>query len=114
MMKINGVTIPTPSELKIGIQDLSKAERAANGTMFIERIATKRKLEPSWAYLSKEDASKLFQAVSSVFFQVSYIDPEDNVVKTGTFYAGDRKAGALDYRNGIIRYKDITVNLIER
>jgi len=114
MLKINGVSIPAPSDLKVGIQDISKAERAANGTMFIERIATKRKLEPSWAYLSKEDTSKLFQAVSPVFFQVSYIDPEDNAVKIGTFYAGDRKAGALDYQNGVIRYKDVSVNLIER
>ena len=114
MLKINGVTIPTPSELKVGIQDLSKAERAANGTMFIERIATKRKIEPSWNYLSREDLSALFQAVAPVFFTVEYIDPQDNNTKTGTFYAGDRKAGALDYRNGVIRYKDISVNLIER
>ncbi|MDD4564765.1 MAG: hypothetical protein PHE79_04740 [Eubacteriales bacterium] len=114
MLKINGVTIPTPSDFKVGIQDISKAERAANGMMFIERIATKRKLEPSWSHLSKEETSRLFQAVSSVFFQVTYIDPEDNTVKTGTFYAGDRKAGAMDYQNGAIRYKDISVSLIER
>ena len=113
-MKIDGVNIPTPSALKIGIQDISKAERAANGDMFIERIATKRKLEPSWNYLSREELSALFRAVSSVFFEVEYIDPQDNATKTGTFYAGDRKAGALDYRNGVIRYKDISVNLIER
>lgn len=114
MLKINGVDIPTPSDLKIGIQDLSKAERSANGQMFIERIATKRKLEPTWQYLSREEISTLFQAVSSVFFEVEYIDPQNNAVKTGTFYAGDRKAGALDYRNGVIRYKDISVNLVER
>lgn len=114
MIKINGVAIPTPSDLQIGIMDISEANRNANGEMFIERIATKRKLEPSWSYLSKEDLSKLFKAVSHVFFEVEYIDPEDNEVKTGTFYAGDRKAGALDYRNGVIRYKDISVNLIER
>ena len=114
MLKIDGVTIPTPSDLNIGIMDLSKAERSANGEIFIERIATKRKLEPSWKYLSKDDLSALFQSVSPVFFEVEYIDPQDNGVKTGTFYAGDRRAGAIDYRNGVIRYKDISVNLIER
>lgn len=114
MIKINGVSIPTPSDLNIGIQDLSKAERTANGTMVIERIATKRKLELSWKYLSKEDLSTVFNAVAPVFFEVEYIDPQENSVKTGTFYAGDRKAGALDFKNGNIRYKDISVNLVER
>ena len=94
--------------------DLSKAERNARGTLIIERIATKRKIEMSWRYLSKEDLSRLFKMVSPVFFRVDYIDPQENAWKTGTFYAGDRHVGALDYRNGSIRYKDINFNIIER
>ena len=114
MIKINGVVLPTPSDYQIGIMDLSKAERNARGTMIIERIATKRKIELSWNYLSKDDLSRVLRLVSSVFFTVEYIDPQDNVIKTGTFYCGDRTAGALDYRNGVMRYKDIKFNLIER
>jgi len=114
MIKIDGIVIPAPSDLSVGIMDLSKAERNAAGTMVIDRIATKRKLELSWKYLSKEDLSELFTAVSPVFFTVEYIDPQENKKKIGMFYAGDRKARALDYINGTIRYKDITVNLIER
>lgn len=114
MVKINGVELPTPSDYLVSIQDLSKAERNANGTMIIERIATKRKLELSWKYLSKEQLSSLFNLVSPVFFTVTYIDPQTGGLKTGTFYCGDRSAGALDYINGKIRYKDIKFNLIER
>lgn len=114
MIKIDGVVIPTPSDYQVGIMDLSKAERNAAGTMLIDRIATKRKLELSWNYLSKGDLSNLFKAVSPVFFIVDYVDPQDDSQKIGYFYAGDRKAGAMDYVNGIIRYKDISVNLIER
>lgn len=114
MLKINGVVIPTPSEYEVGIQDLSKAERNANGTMIIERIATKRKIEMSYKYLSKEQLSDLLNLISEVFFQVEYMDPQSNSKKTGTFYTGDRKAGALDFKNGIMRYKDIGFNLIER
>lgn len=114
MIKINGVELPTPSDYTVGIQDLSKAERNANGTMIIERIATKRKLELSWKYLSKEQLSNLFNLVSPVFFTVNYIDPQVGGSKTGTFYCGDRSAGALDFINGNIRYKDIKFNLIER
>lgn len=114
MIKINGVEIPTPSDYTVGIMDLSKAERNARGTLIIERIATKRKIEMSWNYLSKEDLSRLLKLVSPVFFEVEYIDPQENNWKSGTFYVGDRKMGALDYRNGNIRYKDIQFNIIER
>ena len=56
MIRINGVTIPTPSDYSVGIMDLSQAERNANGTMIIERIATKRKLEMRRKkYLLKEE-----------------------------------------------------------
>lgn len=114
MIKINGVVLPAPTDYQVSINDISNAERNANGTMIIERIATKRKLELAWKFLSKEDLSRLLNLVSPVFFQVEYIDPQDGGVRNGTFYAGDRSAGALDFINGNIRYKDAKFNLIER
>jgi hypothetical protein len=114
MIKVNGVELPTPSDYLVSIMDISKAERNAAGTMVIERIATKRKLELAWKYLTKEQLQQVLNAVSSVFFTVEYPDPKDNAQRTGTFYCGDRTVGALDYRNGNIRWKDIKFNLIER
>lgn len=114
LIQINGVDIPTPSEYTVGIMDLSKAERNARGNIIIERVATKRKIELVWEYLDRFQLSQVLNAVSGVFFQVAYIDPQDNAVKTGTFYVGDRKAGALDYRDGKVRWKNIQFNLIER
>lgn len=113
MIKINGVVLPTPSDYNPGIQDISKAERNARGTMIIERIATKRKIELAWKYLSQEELSLILNLISPVFFTVEYIDPKDGRI-TGTFYVGDRNVGALDYINGIIRWKDIKFSLIER
>ncbi len=114
MIKIDGVIIPTPSTYQIGIMDLSKAERVASGDIVIERIATKRKIELSWRYLKKEELSTLLKRVSPVFFSVEYLDPETDDIKTGTFYCGDRTTQSIDYRNGVMRYKDIRFNLIER
>lgn len=114
MIKINGVVLPAPSEFQVNIMDLSKAERNARGTIIIERIATKRKIELEWSYLNKDDLSMVLNLVNSVFFTVDYIDPQTNGWRKGTFYVGDRSVGALDYRNGVIRYKDIKFNLIER
>lgn len=114
MIKIDSVEIPTPSSYQVGIQDISKAERNANGLMVIQRIATKRKLELSWNFLSQSELATLFQAVSGIFFTVQYPDPQDGTMKSGTFYAGDRSAGAIDYRNTTVRWKDVKFNLIER
>ena len=114
LVRVGSTDLPTPSDFSVGIQDLSKAERNAAGTMIIERIATKRKLELSWAYLSRADLATILNAVSAVFFTVIYMDPQDNANKTGTFYVGDRKAPMLDFRDGVPRYKDVGFSLIER
>ena len=114
MIRISGTLIPAPSGYSIGIMDISKAERNAAGTMVIDRIATKRKIDIQWAFLSREDASQVLKLVAPVFFEVEYTDPQDDVIKTGMFYCGDRKAGALGYQDGVIWYKDISFNLIER
>jgi len=114
LIKINGVEIPTPSEYSTGIQDISNAERNANGTMIIERIATKRKIEMSWGVLTREETNVLLNAVSPVFFNVEYIDPQEGTLKTGTFYCGNRGGPMLTFEKGIPKYKNIKFNIIER
>ena len=69
MIKINGTQIPTLPTYQIGIMDLSIAERVASGLLMIERIATKRKIEMSWFYLTKEQLSSLLTLVSPCFLQ---------------------------------------------
>ncbi|MBU3226810.1 DUF6711 family protein [Clostridium algidicarnis] len=114
MISINGAELPAPTDFQVGIMDISKAERNANGEMIIERIATKRKLELTWKNLSKEETSKLLKSVSPIFFNTTYIDPQDNSEKTGTFYCGDRTNGMLGFINGEPYWKSIKFNLIER
>lgn len=114
LIKINGVDIPTPSSYSVGVQDLSNAERNANGTMIIERIATKRKIELAWTFLTKEQTSLILNSVNDVFFRVEYMDPVIGDKKAGTFYCGDRSIGLIDFKNGVPRYKDIKFNLVER
>lgn len=114
MIKIDGREIPTPSDYQVGILDISKAERNARGDMIIERITTKRKVELAWKYLSKSDLQLVLTAVSPVFFQMEYLDPQTNSRVAKTFYSGDRNLGALDYLKGNIRWKDIKFNVIEK
>lgn len=114
MIKINNETIPTPSDFQCGIEDIDKAERNAKGELIKERIATKRKLEFTYKFLSQEDCAALLQKISGNFFTVEYPDSQTGALRTGTFYSGGRAAGAIDYRNSVIRWKDIKFNLIEK
>jgi hypothetical protein len=114
LISIGGVALPTPSNVDVGIMDISKAERNANGLMIIERIAQKVKLSLSYNYLSAGDASTVLNAVSPVFYNVTYLDPRTNTYKTSSFYTGDRSLGMIDFINGVPRYKDVKFDLIER
>ena len=113
-LEINGVAIPTPSEFSVGVMDISKAERNANGNLIIERINTKRKLSIKYAYLTAGNLSIVLKAVSATFFNVKYVDPVDNIQKTSSFYCGDRSVGMIDFTNNIPRYKEFGFDLIER
>lgn len=114
LITVNGTVLASPSEMTVGVMDLSKAERNTNGLMLIERIATKRKLEFTYSFLNDYELRQILSAISPVFFTVTYPDPLTGATRTGTFYVGDRNMGVLDYYNGIPRYKDIAFNFIER
>jgi hypothetical protein len=114
LISIGGVDLPTPSDYEVGIMDISKAERNANGTMIIERIATKRKIALKYAYLSATDLASVLTAIAPTFYNVTYLDPQTNSYRTASFYCGDRNAGMIDFVNGVPRYKDVAFDLIER
>jgi hypothetical protein len=114
LIQINGVDITTPTSYTVGIMDISKAQRNAAGTMFINRIATKRKLTLSWQFLYADELATILQLVSDVFFDVTYVDPQTNSIVTKTFYCGDRSVTAVDYINGVMRWRDVKFDLIEQ
>lgn len=114
MIKINGVELSPPSGYTAAIQDISQADRNANGTIIIERIATKRKLSLSWGVLSGSELSTILNLVSGVFFSVEYVDPQDGEIKSGTFYCGDRTCEAITYKNSQAYWKNAKFDIIER
>lgn len=114
MLKINGVTISTPSLFEVQISDLDgQSTRNANGYLIRDRIAVKRKLVCEWPPLNQEDCSRLLASVREVFFDVTYPDPELGVI-TKTMYVGDRTTPAYCYIDGEVRWSGVKFNLVER
>ena len=110
---IDSVTMPMPSTLTIGYQDVDyDSGRTADGTMQRNRVAQKVKLQIEWPHMKPADVKKVLQAVTPVWMQVTYLDPLTNSRKTKTMYAGDRTAPVYNYTLGV--YSPISVDLIER
>jgi hypothetical protein len=106
--------MPPPSSLVPSQEDIGKWERNARGTMIGEIITTKAKIETTWIFLMPDQLSLILTTIKPTFFSVTYIDPVENQLRTGTFYKGARTTPVMDYINGVLRYKDVKVNFIER
>ena len=115
MLKVDGVVLPTPSGYVPSLEEISKAERNANGTMIKEVIAYKAKLEVTWKMLQQTEMTKLMNVKKKNFFHLEYIDLETGRPKTGTFYAGTPTANAMNFKNGRVdKWLDVKMNFIER
>ena len=114
MLEINNVLIPTPSSFKVGLMDISNAERNAKGDMLIDRIATKRKIEVKWNLLFPQELTQLLNLVSNVYFFVRYPDPMTGQLEIKTFYCGDRNIGMYSYVDGVAKWNDISFNFVEK
>lgn len=116
MITINGAKVAAPDTYKVTISDLdASANRSGNGTLFRDRVAVKRSIELSWLFLDSTELSVLLSKVSSVFFPVTYLDPQTGGQKTGTFYVSDRPAGvAVKNSDGSYKWRDISMTLVER
>lgn len=113
--------MPTPSKMKVGVfQVSSSADRNAAGTVLIDRVAIKRKIECEWARLTPANLSTLLTAAqvgassTTPFFSVTYLDPVTNASKTMTMYAGDISVGVYKSDGTTPVYVDTKFSFIEQ
>lgn len=111
------VVLPTPSELKWSLSDLDAdgSGRNQNGDMFRDRVAVKRKLECTWPPLLANEMSELLNAVSDIFFELTYPDAMTGSNRTMTCYVGDRSSPIMrPETDGAWRWGSLSMNFVER
>ncbi|MCF0149146.1 MAG: hypothetical protein HUJ77_12215 [Clostridium sp.] len=114
MLKINGKKVATPKYYEVTINDLDgESNRNANGELVRDRIGVKRKINLEWPLLSQSEISTLLTSVSSVFFSVTFYDPQAGEI-TKTMYVGDRTAPANRIVNGQVMWSGLKMNFIEK
>jgi len=114
MLKIAGVSVKAPTDLKIGRFDLSKSGRTASGKMMMEIIATKRRVDVVWKMIPDDELKKIIDTITAnkPFFSLEY--PDAGGTKTMTCYAGDIATSLWHTKNGIRYWEEVSIPFIER
>ncbi len=116
-LKISGAAVKAPQSFQVAIQDIDgNTTRNAQGNMNRDRVAVKRKLQVSWGPCSMAESAAILQAVSAVFVDVTYPDPQDGKVVTRTFYVGDRTAPTYSWNSKLAKmeWKGISFDFVEK
>jgi len=114
MIKVNGVDIITPKSFAVEINDLDgEAERNAKGNLIRDRIAIKQKIDMEWSALTGSQMAMLLQAVSNVFFDVTYPDPYTGSNSTKNMYVGSRTAPMYKFGSAPM-WAGLKMSFIER
>ena len=75
--KINGRTIKPPKDIGHSVEILDKVERTMNGTMVVDKVWIKRKIDVSWDYLDVTNMQILQQEIKKEsFVNITYFDSE--------------------------------------
>ena len=114
MLKIAGVSVKAPTDLKIGRFDLSKSGRMASGKMAMEIIAPKRRVDVVWKMLPDNDLKLIIDTITAnkPFFSLEY--PDAGGAKTMTCYAGDIVTSLWHTKNGIRYWEEVSIPFIEQ
>jgi hypothetical protein len=89
---VNGNPIPDPSGMGGEVSDLDlSGERDATGFLHRDRVATKVPTEIRFNNIEWPMCTSILQAVSPASFSLTFPDPNTGAIRTGTYYAGNRK-----------------------
>lgn len=79
LFKINSKTLSrNPTSIEQGKFKIQQSDRTINGTMVVDIIAVKNKVNFSWNYMSDSDLRKLLNEINSqTFVTVEYKDPDN-------------------------------------
>ena len=114
--RINSKQIKAPTEITCSAESLDKEERTVDGTMVVDLIGIKRKVDVSWEYLSKEDMAVLSGEVKSRnFVTIAFHDNATGALTTMTARPKDLAyLPYYDWAKAQIMWKSVAISFVER
>ncbi len=115
--KIDGVSIPTPTDYKFSNEDLSSENtgRTLDGIMHKDVVAVKDTYACVWKRLSWEDTAKLMNAVDGkTKVSFTHADPRvPNRFITADYYIGKRECKAVNLVRSGNNWSEISMTFIK-
>ena len=114
--KINGKDVTAPKEITVSPEHLDKAERTLDGTMVIDVIGTKKKVDVSWEYLVKEDLKVLTaESGSDRFSRITFHNGETGELETIVARAENLTyMPYYDWAKAQLLWKDVSLSFKEK
>lgn len=114
---INGTPIPDPSGFSGETSDLdTSAERDATGLLHRNWVAQKVPTEMTYTNIDWDMCQSILAALNHPSFQFTFPDPNVGTLRTGTYYAGNRKWDSVWMPSGELPagwYVNLTFSVIE-
>lgn len=114
LFSIDGVSLPTPTDYSISLQDLDSEETGRNEKGILLRTRLRQgvyKIELKWSAINSSKVQTLMSATSNASVNVTFPTYRGKV--TRRMYVGDRVVDSVLYRNGNNPMWEVSFNLIE-
>ena len=113
---INGKAIKPPKEITVSPEVLATSERTADGTLVVDIIGTKRKVDANWEYLSAEDMMTLQKETGGgAFTELTFHDnATGELVTIAARSDGITYMPHYDWARGRIMWKSVSLSFKER
>lgn len=113
-IRIVGVEVARPAEVRVGRFDLTKSNRSASGRMVMEVVrAGIRRVDVTWRYLPDPQLQQILDliAANKPFMLVEY--PDAGGQQQMMAYTGDIVYSAWHTRHGVRIWEEVTIPFIE-
>ncbi len=114
--QINGRTITSPKDISHSYDILDKVDRTIDGTMVVDIVGKKAKLDVTWDYLSREDMIILNNEMqSSSFISINFRDIDDGQLTSASVKVKDVSySPGYDWVNNKVIWRNVFISFEER
>ena len=114
--KINGRSLHSPKDISESYDILDKIERTLDGTMVVDIIGNKIKIDVSWDYLSNKDMMILKEELfKNTFVTVTFHSPDTGELQTIEARTRDfNYQPSYDWTRSKLIWKSVSVSFEEK
>ena len=115
LLKFGNTNMPEPSSMTWSLERVSSADagRTQDGTMHVEQVALKRKLQLAWNNIDFATAKTILTAANPEYINVTYYDFLLGANTTKKFYTGEQSIPVYTFQVNKKIVANVAFDIIE-